>query len=201
MVNTHSDDNVLGLSRWLAGELVYRLCVAECARIGFKLAEIDRLESTKAHGDLHIRITLPPDSETSCYIPHPQTLICVKASYIPLALLQHQKIYGEYFATFDAERGAAYILASTRQVLDNSRTADYQRKMPRSLPQQIGQAKAFDLDPHFYSRGKIRTWLNEHPSVQNWLLKKYASTERKASSPSVNVPQNVIYSKRLQRPT
>jgi hypothetical protein len=201
MINIPSDENILGLSSWLAGELVYRLCVAECARIGFKLAEIDKLESTEAHGDLHIRIALPAYSETSCYIPHPQTLICVKARYIPLALVQHQEIHGEYLETFDAERGAAYILASTRQVLDNSRTADYQRKMPRALNQQVGKARAIDLDPHFFSRGTMRTWLSEHPDVQHWLQQKYASTERKVSNPSVNAPKNVIYSKRLQRPT
>ena len=56
MISIPSDKNILGLSSSLAGELVYRLCVAECARIGFKLAEIDRLESTKAQGDLYIRI-------------------------------------------------------------------------------------------------------------------------------------------------
>ena len=79
MISIPSDKNILGLSSSLAGELVYRLCVAECARIGFKLAEIDRLESTEAQADLYIRIALPPYSETSRYIPHPQTLICVKA--------------------------------------------------------------------------------------------------------------------------
>ncbi len=201
MISIPSDENILGLSNWLAGELVYRLCVAECARIGFKLAEIDRLESTKANGDLHVRIALPRYSETSRYIPHPQTLICVKASYIPLALIERQELHEEYFETFDAERGAAYVLASTRQILDNSRTADYQRKMPRVLTQQVGKARAMELEPHVFPRGTMRSWLSEHPAVQHWLLQKYASTERKVSNPSVNAPKNVIYSKRLQRPT
>ena len=64
MISRPSDKNILGLSSSLAGELVYRLCVAECARIGFKLAEIDRLESfgTEAQADLYIRIALPPIS-------------------------------------------------------------------------------------------------------------------------------------------
>ena len=201
MISIPSDKNILGLSSSLAGELVYRLCVAECARIGFKLAEIDRLESTEAQANLYIRIALPPYSETSRYIPHPQTLICVKASYMPLALIQRQEICGAYFDTFDAERGAAFVLASTRQASDSSRTADYQRNMPRTLTRQIGKARAIDLEPHFFSRGTMRTWLSEHPAVQHWLLQKYASTERKVSNPNANAPKNVIYSKRLQRPT
>jgi hypothetical protein len=201
MVNRPSDEHLLGLSGSLASELIYRLCVAECTRLGFKLAEIDKLENPTTPGNWDIRVALPLYAEKSDYIPNPQTIIFVKASYMPLAQVERQEIYGEYFDTFAPEHGAAYIIASTRQKLDSSRTIDYQQKMPRELPQQSGQAKGFDLDPRFYSRGKIRQWLAEHTSVQSWLLQTYASTERKISTKGGGAPKNVIYSKRLQRPS
>jgi len=201
MLKLPSDELLLGLSGSLASELIYRLCVAECAHLGFKLAEIDKLENPTKPGNCYIRVALPFNAEKSDYIPNSQTIILVKASYIPLAQVQQQEIYGEYFDTFAPEHGAAYIIASTRQKLDNSRTIDYQQKMPRELPHQSGQAQGFDLDPRFYSRGKIRQWLAKHPSVQSWLLQTYANTERKISTKGGAAPKNVIYSKRLQRPS
>ena len=201
MVNLPSDEHLLGLSGSLASELIYRLCVAECRRLGFRLAEIDKLENPTTPGNWNIRVALPFYPERSDYISNPQTIIFVKASYVPLAQVQRQEIYGEYFDTFAPEHGAAYIVASTRQELNISRTIDYQQKMPREVPHQSGQAQGFDLDPRFYSRGKIRQWLAEHSSVQSWLLQTYASTERKISTKGGAAPKNVIYSKRLQRPS
>ena len=199
MVNLPSDEDLLGLSQSLASELVYRLCVAECAHLGFKPAKIDKLENPTKPGNWDIRISLPFYAEKSDYIPNPRTVIFVKASYVPLAQVQRQEIYGEHFDTFAPEHGAAYIIASTRQKLDSSRTMDCQQEMPRELPHQSGQAQGLDLDPRFYSRGKIRQWLAEHTSVQSWLLQTYASTARKISGGAA--PKNVIYSKRLQRPS
>ena len=201
MVNLPSDEHLLGLSGSLASELIYRLCVAECRRLGFRLAEIDKLENPTTPGNWNIRVALPFYAERSDYIPNPQTIIFVKASYVPLAQVQRQEIYGEYFDTFAPEHGAAYIVASTRQELNNSRTIDYQQKMPRELPHQSGQAQGFDLDLRFYSRGKIRQWLAKHPSVQSWLLQTYANTERKISTGGGAARQKVSYSQRLQRPS
>ena len=63
------NEPILGLSEALAGELVYRLCLAECARLGFRQDAVTKLERSTLKGGLHIRICLPTDANVSRYIP------------------------------------------------------------------------------------------------------------------------------------
>ena len=192
------NEPILGLSETLAGELVYRLCLAECARLGFRQDAVTTFERPTLKGGLHIRICLPTYANVSRYIPTQQTLICVQADYIRLNHIKQRIIQSEYLAAFNAERGAAYILASTRQTLNNSSAVDYQRYIQDSISNQACATKALGLDPHFYSRETLEAWLIEQPTVQSWLQKKCADTVQSFRANGLP-PSNVIYSARLQR--
>lgn len=192
------NEPILGLSEALAGELVYRLCLAECARLGFRQDAVTRFERSTLKGGLHIRICLPTYANVSRYIPNQQTLICVRASYIPLNHIKQHIVQSEYLDAFNAERGAVYILASTRQTLNNSSAVDYQRYIQDSISNQACATKALGLDPHFYSRETLEAWLIEQPTVQSWLKGKCADTVQSFRANGLP-PSNVIYSARLQR--
>jgi hypothetical protein len=117
----------LGLYKALARELVYRLCLAEYARVGFRQDAGAKLERSTLTGSLHIRICQPTSANVSRYIFNQQTPICVQANYNPLHLIKQNIIQSECLDAFNTERGAAYIVAFTRQTLNNSSAVDYQR--------------------------------------------------------------------------
>ena len=192
------NEPILGLSEALAGKLVYRLCLAEYAHLGFRQDAVTKLERSTLKGGLHIRICLPTYAKVSRYIPKQQTLICVQASYIPLNHIQRHIVQSECLEAFNAERDAAYILESSRQTLNNSSAVDYQRYIQDSILNQACATKALGLSPHFYSRETLEAWLIEQPTVQSWLTNKCADTAQSFRANGLP-PSNVIYSTRLQR--
>jgi hypothetical protein len=198
MQKSLSDKDVLGLSEPLAEELVYRLCVAECARLGFSSAYVTKQPKIDADANSYVQICLPPYAKISGYIPHPQTLICVKASYIPLRTLDTHMIPSERLQGFDPARGAAYILASSRQALINSRLSDYQTRMQDCLHAANFSERQWELEFQFYARDSILSWLTKHPVVGAWLDRKYRSTTTKRAVRRIKQPSNVIFSQRLQ---
>ena len=199
MLNAPRNEPILGLSEALAGELVYRLCIAECAGLDRYRAEVTKLESSTASGNRYIRVRLPVDVSTSSFIPNHQTLICVSAKYIPLSRLKEHCIQREYLDTFSTKRGAAYILASTRQGMQNLSAAAYRDQMRASVTDQIASTSHLAVDAHFYSRETLEAWLREQPTVASWLGQRFAALERQLSSEKSARSDNVIYSTRLQR--
>ena len=181
------------------GELVYRLCIAECAGLDRYRAEVTKLESSTAAGNRYIRVRLPVDVSTSNFIPNHQTLICVSAKYIPLSRLKEHCIQRESLDTFSTKHGAAYILASTRQGMQNLSAAAYRDQMRASVTNQVASTSHLAVDAHFYSRETLEAWLREQPTVASWLGQRFAALERQLSPEKSARSDNVIYSTRLQR--
>lgn len=187
------DRDILCLSEELAQELIYRLCVAECARLGLSTAYVETVGNSRNKDDLYVRVNLPAYSKVSGFIPHPQTLICVKTCYVALHGVAQQFTQPADLEPFDESRGAAYVLASTKQALTNPRVADYQSQMQKVIANEANSDLCAQLDLYFYSRQKLVAWLNSHAEVKTWLERRYQTLTESHRSECTKLGGSVIF--------
>ena len=197
MPESLSDRDILCLPQALAEELLYRLCVAECAKFGYSSAHVIKRPETKTGS--YVQICLPPYAKIHGYIPSPQTLICITANYVPLSIIKDHSIPSEHFSPFSPERETTYILASTRQTLIESRIKEYQSHMQTFLSVSEREEPNLQLDSQFYTRNTLLVWLTKHPVIGAWLHSTYQSSMKKSPVAQVAKKSNVIFSNRLQR--
>ena len=58
MPKSLSDNDILCLPKGLAEQLLYKLCIAECAKLGFSITHVTRLPETRFVS--YVQICLPP---------------------------------------------------------------------------------------------------------------------------------------------
>lgn len=194
-----SDKDVLGLSQTLAVELVYRLCLAECASLGFSNGYVTKLPGADSTAPGHVQVHLPAYVSATDFIPRPQTVFCVKASYIPLATIASHSINSDCIADFSADQSTGYVLASSRQALLETRSKEYETRLRDCLMLEKNADQGLNIDARFYSRGKLLNWSNKHPEVGVWLQGSYQSSAPTIFTKHNDRASNVIFSDRLQR--
>ena len=197
MPKSLSDNDILCLPKGLAEQLLYKLCIAECAKLGFSSTHVTRLPETRFGS--YVQICLPPYAKISGYIPSPQTLICISANYVPLSVIKDHSIPSEHLNPFSPERETTYILASTRQTLIESRIREYQSHMQKFVSVCGQEEQHLKLDSQFYTHNTLLKWSTAHPTVVSWLQGVYQSATKKSTGARAAKPSNVIFSHRLQR--
>ena len=153
MPKSLSDNDILCLPKGLAEQLLYELCIAECAKLGFSSTHVTRLPETRFGS--YVQICLPPYAKISGYIPSPQTLICISANYVPLSVIKGHAIPSEHLNPFSPERETTYILASTRQTLIESRIREYQSHMQKFVSVCGQEEQHLKLDSQYYTRNTL----------------------------------------------
>lgn len=194
-----SDNDILGLSRTLALELVYRLCLAECASLGFSNGYVTKLPEADSSAPGHVQVHLPAYVTATGFIPKPQTVFCVTASYIPLANIASHSINSDCIADFSADQSTGYVLASSRQALLETRSREYETRLRDCLMLENHADRGLDVDARFYSRNKLLNWSNKHPEIGAWLQDRYQSSKPTIFAKHNDRASNVIFSDRLQR--
>jgi hypothetical protein len=153
--------------------LVARLCEAEMRQRELPTSAVTAGGQQEAKdGGVDVRVTLPPSTVITGYVPRPSTGFQVKKSNMPPAAISKEmrpkRKVRAVLRELAAERGA-YIIVSSNGSTSDSALQNRRKKMADALR---GVKGARNLLVDFYDRVRIASWLRDHPGLLLWVRQR-----------------------------
>lgn len=150
--------------------LIGRLCEAELRRHGHSVSHVTwGGNQTAKDGGLDVHVALPPGTSTSGFIPRAETGFQVKKPDMPRGeILGEMKPDGVVrpVITDLAKASGAYIIVSSTGSTAFLALKSRKKAMADAID-GIDDASKLALD--FYDRGRVATWLRDHPGLIPWV--------------------------------
>ena len=149
--------------------LVARLCEAEVRRQGLPTSSVTWGGDQNApDGGVDVRVNAPTKRPIQGFIPRHATGFQVKKPNLARAgILKEMRPSGEVRPVIRAlaQQSGAYIIVSAGASVSDSALVKRQQAMVDAVKGARGVA-SLTLD--FYDRGRIATWLRDHPGLIPW---------------------------------
>jgi hypothetical protein len=123
-------------------------------------------------GGVDVRIDLPKKKKIEGFVPRISTGFQVKKSDMaPKEILEEMRPRGKVRPVIRdlAKLSGAYIIVSSNGSVSDSALRNRQKAMADAIKGVIG-GKKLALD--FYDRGRIATWIRDHPGLIPWVRQK-----------------------------
>lgn len=153
--------------------LVARLCEAELRRAGLpRSAVLAGGDQNAADGGLDVRVALPPSGGLSGFIARPCTGYQAKVPDMPpKAILKEMRpdgIIRPVIRELAAESGAYIIVSSKASVTDS-----VLRKRIAAMREAVAELpNSENLHLDFYDRGRLASWVRDHPGMVVWVRER-----------------------------
>lgn len=166
-------DDIAALSDDDLRSLVALLCEAELRRRRLPVSAVTwGGDQNAADGGLDVRVDLSKKAKIEGSVPRAATGFQVKKSDMPpKALAKEMRPKGKVRPVIIdlAKRSGAYVVVSSNgSVSDSALRA--RREAMRAAVKGVKNARALFLD--FYDRGRIATWVRDHPGLIPWVRQK-----------------------------
>ena len=153
--------------------LIGLLCEADLRRANLPVSAVTwGGNQTAKDGGLDVRVSLPPGTQVQGFIPRAETGFQVKKPDMqPAAIDKEVKPKGRVRPVINqlaALSGAYVIVSSSGSTADSSLTG--RRNAMAKATKGVKGAKDLHLD--FYDRGRIATWVRDHPGLIPWVRGK-----------------------------
>lgn len=159
--------------------LVARLCEAEVRRQGLPTSSVTWGGDQNApDGGVDVRVNAPTKRPIQGFIPRHATGFQVKKPNLARAgILKEMRPGGEVRPVIRAlaQQSGAYIIVSAGASVSDSALVKRQQAMVDAVKGARGVA-SLTLD--FYDRGRIATWLRDHPGLIPWVRQKIGKSIR-----------------------
>jgi hypothetical protein len=166
-------DDIALLSDEDLRSLVGMLCESEVKQTGFSTSGVTwGGNQNAADGGLDVRVSLPDGAEISGFVPRAATGFQVKRSDMPRAeILEEMRPGGTLRPVFRelANRSGAYIIVSAAGSTSDVALRNRRDAMKEAL-EDLPEAQALTVD--FYDRGRLATWVRDHPGLIPWIREK-----------------------------
>jgi len=166
-------DDIALLSDEDLRSLVGLLCESEVKLSGFSAScVIWGGNQNAADGGLDVRVSLPDGGKISGFVPRPATGFQVKRLDMPRGeILDEMRPGGTLRPVFGelANRSGAYIIVSAAGSTSDVALRNRRDAMKEAL-QSLPEAQALTVD--FYDRGRLATWVRDHPGLIPWIRDK-----------------------------
>jgi hypothetical protein len=168
-----TSDDVASLDDEDLRTLVGLLCEAEIRSRGLSASSVTwGGNQTAVDGGIDVRVALPTSVSIDGFVPRPMTGFQVKKSDMPAAAItEEMRPKGVLRPAIRdlADRFGAYIIVSSA-----GSTADtpLQNRRAAMLEAIADLPNAADLTLDFYDRGRLASWLRDHPGVVVWMRQK-----------------------------
>jgi hypothetical protein len=150
--------------------LIARLCEAEMRRLALPTSAVTAGGQQEAKdAGVDVRVALPASTVISGYVPRPATALQVKKSDMPpKAIAKEMRPKGKVRPILRglATEGGAYIIVSSNGSTSDSALRGRRKAMRDAIK---GVKGARDLYIDFYDRGRIASWLRDHPGLIPWV--------------------------------
>lgn len=172
-------DDVSTLSNDDLRALVALLCEAELRRHGFPVASVTwGGDQNAADGGVDIRVAAPTDKPVHGFVPRHNTGFQVKKPDLARAgILQEMRPNNKVRPAIRAlaKLSGAYIIVSAKASVTDSVLVKRRQAMADAV-KGVSGASSLALD--FYDRGRIATWLRDHPGLIPWVRQKTGKSIR-----------------------
>lgn len=153
--------------------LIGLLCEANLRRANLPVSAVTwGGNQTAKDGGLDVRVSLLPGTQLQGFIPRAETGFQVKKPDMqPAAIAKEVKPKGRIrpvIKELAALSGAYVIVSSSGSTADSSLTG--RRNAMAKATKGVKGAKDLHLD--FYDRGRIATWVRDHPGLIPWVHEK-----------------------------
>jgi hypothetical protein len=174
-----SGDDVAQLGDGDLRYLVARLCEAEMRRRDLPTSAVTAGGQQEAKdAGVDVRVMLPASTVISGYVPRPSTAFQVKKSNMPpAAIAKEMRPKGKVRPVLRelAAEGGAYIIVSSNGSTSDSALSERRQAM-RDAMKGLKGVRALHLD--FYDRGRIASWLRDHPGLIPWVRQRIGKSIR-----------------------
>lgn len=166
-------DHIAELSDEDLRSLIGLLCEAELRRRGLPVAAATWSgNQTAKDAGLDVRVSLPKETVIDGFVPRAATGFQVKQSDMPRnAIIDEMKpnnVLRPSIAALAQERGA-YIIVSGRGSTADSALKNRRDAMAEAMQ---GEANVEKLTLDFFDRGRVATWVRDHPGIIPWVRQK-----------------------------
>ncbi|WP_061023718.1 hypothetical protein [Bradyrhizobium sp. CCH5-F6] len=166
-------DHIAELSDEDLRGLIGILCEAEMRRRGLPVSAITWGGDQNAKdGGLDVRVSLPATTLIEGFVSRPSTGFQVKKSDMPRsAVIEEMRPKGVIRPSIAAlaEESGAYVMVSADGSTTDTALKDRRAAMAEAM-QGVPHADKLALD--FLDRGRVATWVRDHPGIIPWVRKK-----------------------------
>ena len=159
--------------------LVALLCEAELRKRGMQTSAVSWGGDQNApDGGVDVRVDLPKKKKVEGFVPRVSTGFQVKKSDMARKeILKEMRPRGKIRPVIRelAKLSGAYIIVSSNGSVSDSALRNRRKAMADAI-KGITDAKNIALD--FYDRGRVATWLRDHPGLIPWVRQKTGSSIR-----------------------
>jgi len=166
-------DDVARLTDEDLRSLVGLLCAGEAKRLGFPASFITwGGHQDAADGGLDVRVALPAVAKIDGFVPRSATGFQVKSAAMPRhKILEEMRPNGTLRPAIRdlADRSGAYVIVSSEDSTSDAPLRNRQAAMREGV-RDLPNSDALFLD--FYDRGRLATWVRDHPGLIPWVREK-----------------------------
>jgi hypothetical protein len=172
-------EDIAGLNDEDLRSLIALLCEAEMRRLGYPTSSVTWGGDQNApDGGVDVRVDLPKRMTVQGFVPRVATGFQVKKSDMtPSEISGEMRPHGKVRSVIRdlATRSGAYIIVSSKGSVTDSALRRRREAMSAAV-KGIKNRGLFALD--FYDRGRVATWLRDHPGLIPWVRQKLGKTVR-----------------------
>ena len=166
-------DDIAALNDEDLRSLIGRLCEAETRRRGLPTSAVTwGGDQNAADGGLDVRVELSKKTAINGFVPRPLTGFQVKKpDMAPAKIAGEMKPRGKLrkvIRDLAEQSGASIIVSSKASVTDSM--LEKRRAAMRAAVAGLRNAKSLTVD--FYDRGRVATWVRDHPGLIPWAREK-----------------------------
>lgn len=170
-------DDIAALNDDDLRSLVALLCELEMRRKGLPVSAVTwGGDQNAADGGLDVRVDLSKKAKIQGFVPRAATGFQVKKSDMPpKEIAGEMRPKGKVRAVIRdlAKRAGAYIIVSSNGSVSDSALGK-RREAMASAVKGVQNARSLTLD--FYDRGRIATWVRDHPGLIPWVRQKFGKS-------------------------
>ncbi len=166
-------DDIAALSDGDLRTLISLLCEADLRRRNLPSAAVTAGGNQDAiDGGVDVRVALPPGTLIEGFVPRSATVFQIKKPDMPRkAIITEMRPGGTLRPAIvqQSENGGAYIIVSS-----GAHTSDLVLKNRKAAMKEAlhDLANADRLAVDFYDRGRVATWLRDHPGLIPWVRER-----------------------------
>ena len=172
-------DQIAELSDEDLRALVGLLCEAELRRRGHSASAVTwGGEQNAPDGGLDVRVDLPEGTVIEGFVPRPATGFQVKRTDMSHSRILHEMSpKGHVRASVRdlADRSGAYVIVSSRGSVADGPLTDRRNAMCEAVSKL---PNANNLTLEFFDRGRLATWVREHPGMVIWVRDRVGASIR-----------------------
>jgi hypothetical protein len=166
-------DDIAALSDEDLRSLIALLCESEMRRRALPVSSVTwGGDQNAADGGLDVRVDLSKKAKIQGFVPRPATGFQVKKSDMPpKEIAREMRPKGKVRAVIRdlAKNSGAYIIVSSNGSVSDSALRSRRDAMAGAV-KGVKNGRSLTLD--FYDRGRIATWVRDHPGLVPWVRQK-----------------------------